>query len=496
MRKFFGDGFGVHRQSVVVENAAQLGHLVGGKIELEQAGQLRVAVLLDHINALMRGHKVVNLVSEGKGPDAQIIRVLPVAASIWSRLSVRAQSVEPKARKPIFEAPFLTMTGAGTSLRIVSNLQRQPVHHRLVLLRVLGVFGRIVVSRAASKVGGLGVARSGQRAPADGVAVHVAIARKAAQPVQVGGGEHLAAIQGLGGIIEWLGHPVVHAQIEIGEHKDRGLHALCQVEGRLGQLEALLDRTGQQNQVLGIAVGEEGRRKQIGLLGARGHTRRRPAALHDDDDAGNLGVVAQAAELGHQRHAGAGGRGHGARARPACAQHHADGGQLVLGLHHGKGRLAFRRHAQLLEQVGGRLDHRGGGRNGVPGDHRHAGKDRAHAAGRVAVDDDLARGFVHPLDEERVPLGQILLGIVEAGFDGAEVQIEDLLLLGELPAQAALHHAQIDGQQLGDDAHVDHVLDQLAQLGLGADGGRDLVEGNGIEEHVAARTGSSLRFSS
>ena len=213
--------------------------------------------------------------------------------------------------------------------------------------------------------------------------------------------------------------------------------------------------------MLGVAVRQEGRRKQIRLLGARGQACRRPGALHVDDDGGNLGIVAQAAELRHQRHSGTGGRGHGARARPARAKHHADGGQLVLG-----------------------LDHRGGRRDGVPCDHRHTGKDGAHATGRVAVDDDLALGFIHLLDEERISLGQILQGIVEAGFDGAEVQIEDLLLFGELPLQAALHNAQIDGQQLGDNAHVDHVFDQLAQLDLGTDGGGELVKGHGIKEHV------------
>src|ERR1035438_2395610 len=77
-RKFCGDKFGVHGQSVVVENAAQLGYLGGGKIELEQAGQLRVAVLLDDKNALMRGHKVVNLLGKRPRPDAQIIHVLGV----------------------------------------------------------------------------------------------------------------------------------------------------------------------------------------------------------------------------------------------------------------------------------------------------------------------------------------------------------------------------------------------------------------------------------
>jgi len=42
-----------------------LGYLAAGKIELEQAGQLRVAILLDHINALVGGHKVVNALANG-----------------------------------------------------------------------------------------------------------------------------------------------------------------------------------------------------------------------------------------------------------------------------------------------------------------------------------------------------------------------------------------------------------------------------------------------
>ena len=50
--------------------------LLGGQIELEQAGSLRVAVLLDHVDALVRGDEVVNLVREGIGPDAHVIHVL------------------------------------------------------------------------------------------------------------------------------------------------------------------------------------------------------------------------------------------------------------------------------------------------------------------------------------------------------------------------------------------------------------------------------------
>src|ERR1039457_7421854 len=48
-REFFRNRLGVYWQSVVMENAAQFDHLIGGKIQLEQACQLRVAVLLDHV---------------------------------------------------------------------------------------------------------------------------------------------------------------------------------------------------------------------------------------------------------------------------------------------------------------------------------------------------------------------------------------------------------------------------------------------------------------
>ena len=74
-----------------------------------------------------------------------------------------------------------------------------------------------------------------------------------------------------------------------------------------------------------------------------------------------------------------------------------------------------------------------------------------------------------------------------AGLDGAEVQFEGLLLFGELAAQPVLHHARIDGQQLSRNAHIDHVLHQLAQLGFGTDGSGDLIEGNLVKDNIAAK---------
>ena len=114
----------VDRQSVVVQNAAQLHHLLGGKIQLQQARQLRVAVLLHHVNALMAGHKVVNLVRERIGADAHVVHAHACAPSRSGRGSRAARnrwSRRPGSRSSTL--PFFTATGAGTSLRAFSNLR-------------------------------------------------------------------------------------------------------------------------------------------------------------------------------------------------------------------------------------------------------------------------------------------------------------------------------------------------------------------------------------
>ena len=48
-------------------------HQFGLQIQLQQAEHLRIAVLLHHVNALMRAHKVWNLVSERKRSNPQVI---------------------------------------------------------------------------------------------------------------------------------------------------------------------------------------------------------------------------------------------------------------------------------------------------------------------------------------------------------------------------------------------------------------------------------------
>ena len=128
---------------------------------------------------------------------------------------------------------------------------------------------------------------------------------------------------------------MVHADVEIEHDEDRRLQPVGEVERLGAEFEALGRVLGEQQHVLGVAVRGVGAGEEVGLLGARRHAGRRAAALHVEDHRRDLGEVGEADELLHQRDAGAGGGGEGARAVPAGADHDADRGELVLGLDDG-----------------------------------------------------------------------------------------------------------------------------------------------------------------
>ena len=329
--------------------------------------------------------------------------------------------------------------------------------------------------------------RARQRAVADAVSVNVFVAGETAEAVEIFLAEHLAAIDRRGRIFERIGHPVVHAEIEIGHDEDQRLELLGQIEGLGRHGEALFHGAGKQHDVLRIAVRKECGRKNVALRSARGQAGGGTDALNVPDDAGNFNVIRESGELRHQRDARSGGRGHAARARPACADDHADGGQFIFRLHDGEGRFAVGADAVFLHVVDHRFDQRRRRRDRIPGDDGASGEHAAERGGGVAVDDDLARGLVHALDVERAALLQIRLGVVEAGLRRGQIQIGGLHFLRELLADGLLDFGHVDGEQAGDDADVHHVLDQLAQLGFRAHRGHQLVVGNRVESQIVAQ---------
>ena len=84
---------GVDRQAVVVQHAAQLASVASGvQLELQQLQHLRVAVLLDDVDALVRVDERVELVGERDTRAAGSTRSRRSSRSrSWSRLSSIAQ---------------------------------------------------------------------------------------------------------------------------------------------------------------------------------------------------------------------------------------------------------------------------------------------------------------------------------------------------------------------------------------------------------------------
>jgi len=58
-------------------------------------------------------------------------------------------------------------------------------------------------------------------------------------------------------ILERLGHPVVHAEIEIGEHEDWVVCRRSAKSNAAIETRSTLHRAGEQDDVLGIAVRQE-----------------------------------------------------------------------------------------------------------------------------------------------------------------------------------------------------------------------------------------------
>ena len=85
---------------------------------------------------------------------------------------------------------------------------------------------------------------------------------------------------------------------------------------------------------------------------------------------------------------------------------------------------------------------------------------------------------------ERILLREVRLGVVPAGLERPGVQRDRLGLLAELLAERLLHQRQVDAEQLREDAVVDHVAHEAAQLGVRTDGRDELVERHRVEHQV------------
>ncbi len=374
-------------------HAQQAGGVLGA-VQAQQIAHLPVLVQLHHHTALVARHKGPRRLAKRQRPQPQGARWQPARPQQAPRLLHRrirgAVENDTELRRWVVLLHRLRHQPPG---RLV--LAAQPIHVRLPVLRLLAVDIPLVMSSATAERGGERVGVAWQRAGADPVAVRVGEAHKAAQALQLLGAQELAAIQRLLGVGERRAGPEIHAEVEIAQHKHGRLQALGEIEGAIAALEALGHAAGQQHHLAGVAVAKEVGGEDVALGGAGGHAGGWADPLHVPDNAGDLGEVGQAGELGHQGDTGAGGARHRAGARPASADHHAERGDLVLGLHDRVVGVAVWAGAQAGEVGTERVGQASGRGDRVPGQETHATEDGPDRGGGVAVDQDLATVGLH-----------------------------------------------------------------------------------------------------
>ena len=212
------------------------------------------------------------------------------------------------------------------------DLAAQALEVVTIFIRFLGVARIRIMSAAPRKVAGPRMICTGQRAIGNTVAINVRVTPETLL-LHLLSSKHLAAIDGLGWILKRFSHPLVHAQVQITEHKHRGLILFCNIERAPAEFKTLVDRPRQEADVLSVTVAGVVADEQVALRNARWHAGAWTYTLNIPDYPRNLCVVTEAKELLHQADARPGCSGHRACTSPARAQHHANRSQLILSLH-------------------------------------------------------------------------------------------------------------------------------------------------------------------
>ena len=433
------------------------------RLERQQRTHLRVAVLLDHEHEAVGGEELLDLVAEREGLDPQVVERNALAAQHVERFAHGTVGAAEGDQRDL-DARILLHQRCGHELPCGGELAQQPVEHDLVIGRVLGVGAELRVTRAAREVRALRVhAREGTIRNAVLVAVEVAV--ELLDLLQLRLAVDLAAVR-LPAVVplQVAAHPVVHADVEVRQHHHRCLQPFGEVERLHRHVEALLGVRGVQTDVFGVAMRSIGGGDEVALLGAGRHAGRGADALHVEHHGGDLGVVRQAQELAHQRDTRPGGRGEGAGAVPARAEHHADRREFVFGLDEREVAAAgLRIDAPLVGKALERIHQRGGRCDRVPPRHRGAGVDGAQAGRGVAVDHDVAGSEIHRLDAQRQRAGDVRLRVVVAELDRLHVRVDQRRLLRIGLGQQLADLPEIQIEQRRQRAGVADVLHQDAR---------------------------------
>ena len=250
----------------------------------------------------------------------------------------------------------------------------------------------------------------------------------------------------------------------IGEDEDGDLELLGDVERLDRRVETVLDVRAGEDDPRRVAVSPEEALEEVGLLALGRIARRGAAALHVDDDDGNLRHRGQAEHLDHQGKARAGGRRHRLDAGKGRSDDGADRRELVLGLEEGA--------AGAGHPLGEEVQDLGGGRDRVAREEPAAGVERADRGGFVSGHQEPRRRgrVVEALSRKRRSLGSREFA---SGSERPRVRFEHgRLLAPEAARHRALERLCRQPEELAEDAERDDVLRAGRPRGRAGDPGK------------------------
>ena len=302
-------------------------------------------------------------------------------------------------------------------------------HPLVVLRRVVDVAGAVLLLDAADAVHQ--ARRAGDR-PRAGQRVGIAEV-----------GPELGLAVGVGVVLlGGEGHRDVGQRVEVGQPPRLGAVgevAVGQQDHRRAVLEGDADRLDRGDEAVRRAVRRDDRQRclavtaeqgdvEVGGLGLGRQAGRRAAALDVDDEQRQLERDGERDRLALEGQAGPAGGGDAEVAGEGGAERHADGGDLVLGLHGADAEVLVLR--QLVEDVRGRRDRVRAERDRELGELT-GGDDAPRQRGVAGDARVLAGGQRRRSDLEAVADGLGGLAEVEAGEERGAVGRRHQLVLGE-----------------------------------------------------------------
>ena len=136
-----------------------------------------------------------------------------------------------------------------------------------------------------------------------------------------------------------------------------------------------------------------------------------------------------------------------------------------------------------------RLGDRGRGRDRIPGADRRAAVERAERGGVIALDQDPVADRLAAPDAEAERAGEAALRVLVAEAQRAAVGLDQLVLALEPLGDQLLEHGEVDVEQRGERADIDHVAVELALARLGIVRRADFGQRHADDRDVAAGHG-------